>query len=234
MAIIVLDPGHGGTVKVGGSSPNNAQGPTGLLEKTITLDLGKRTRDILLAKGHTVIMTRMTDINLGLAERAGIAKSARAHAFVSIHFNGFNHVAQGTETLVNSVHTPASHSLAQAVQARMLVATRLVDRGVKAQPLGVLKPQSHAANTACCLVEISFMDVAAEEARLKTEAYKDRLAQALAQGILNFLAAGVVESVAVRRPPRAHEDGFSIQAQTMRIAQKADRMLPDPARNSAA
>jgi phosphoserine aminotransferase len=30
---IVIDPGHGGSKTVGGSSPNNATGPTGLLEK---------------------------------------------------------------------------------------------------------------------------------------------------------------------------------------------------------
>jgi len=32
MSIIVIDPGHGGDAKVGGSSPNNARGPSGLLE----------------------------------------------------------------------------------------------------------------------------------------------------------------------------------------------------------
>ena len=31
MAIIVVDPGHGGSAAVGGSSPNNATGPAGTL-----------------------------------------------------------------------------------------------------------------------------------------------------------------------------------------------------------
>jgi hypothetical protein len=46
--------------------------------------------------------------------------------------------------------------------------------------------------------------------------------------------ANVDGSAAVRRPARAQEDGFSIQAHDMRKARKAERMLPDPARNSAA
>ena len=36
---VVLDPGHGGTSAAGASSPNNATGPNGLLEKDLTLDL---------------------------------------------------------------------------------------------------------------------------------------------------------------------------------------------------
>jgi N-acetylmuramoyl-L-alanine amidase len=42
MATIVIDPGHGGTTAVGGSSPNNARGPGGTPEKTFTLDVGRR------------------------------------------------------------------------------------------------------------------------------------------------------------------------------------------------
>lgn len=34
MAVIEIDLGHGGTVEVGGWSPNNAEGPGGLLEKS--------------------------------------------------------------------------------------------------------------------------------------------------------------------------------------------------------
>jgi N-acetylmuramoyl-L-alanine amidase len=42
---IVIDPGHGGTTTVGDSSPNNATGPTGLLEKTLTLQVAQRAAE---------------------------------------------------------------------------------------------------------------------------------------------------------------------------------------------
>ena len=48
--VIVIDPGHGGTVEVGGSSPNNANSPSGEQEKNWTLDMAKRTRAAVLAK----------------------------------------------------------------------------------------------------------------------------------------------------------------------------------------
>jgi N-acetylmuramoyl-L-alanine amidase len=98
MATIVLDPGHGGTKPIGGSDPNHARGPSGLLEKTITIDIAKRVKTRLVGGGHTVVLTRSTDVNLSLADRAGVAKKRKAPVFVSIHFNGFDHTTQGTET----------------------------------------------------------------------------------------------------------------------------------------
>lgn len=210
MAKIVLDPGHGGTTKVGGSSPNNAIGPSGLLEKTVTIDVGLRAEAVLKAKGHTVALTRRTDVNVGLADRAKVAKQMKADAFVSIHLNGFNKSTQGTETLCDLNHSPASAALSMSVQKAMLEATGLKDRNngkVKAQSLGVLKPGSHAPNTAVCLVEISFMDVPAEEVRLKTTAYRQAVAEALAKGIDSHLAAGGLETMVPAAPPAA-EDGY--------------------------
>ena len=86
MAVIVLDPGHGGKpppVKLGGSSWNNARGPNGMLEKTITLDIAKRTRDELEARGHTVYLTRNGDNNLSLKDRASAARTRSADVFLS-------------------------------------------------------------------------------------------------------------------------------------------------------
>lgn len=189
MAIVVLDPGHGGTAKVEGSSPNNATGPTGLKEKTVTLDLARRAQPLLAAKGHQVKLTRSGDTNLGLAARAAVAKAAGADAFVSIHFNGFNGAAQGTETWTHSDASADSKALAAALQKRLLAATGLKDRKVQSKVLGCLKASLHAPRTAACLAEISFMDVPAEEARLKTDAYKDKVAQAIADGIDDWLKA---------------------------------------------
>ena len=42
--VVVLDPGHGGTHKTGGSSPNNATSSSGVAEKTMTLELAKLVR----------------------------------------------------------------------------------------------------------------------------------------------------------------------------------------------
>ena len=212
MTLVVLDPGHGGTAKIGDSSPNNAVGPTGLLEKTVTLDLAFRAEKILADLGHSVVLTRKADNNVGLADRAKAAKSIAAPVFLSIHLNGFDHVVQGTETICNTVHNSLSADLCRAVQKRVVAATGHNDRnaghpgGVKRQPLGVLKPGLHHASTACCLLEVSFMDVAAEETRLKTTAYLDKIAKAIAAGITDFIGVGELAAV---RGAGVFEDGFA-------------------------
>ena len=217
MAKIVLDPGHGGSTKVGGSSANNAVGPTGLLEKTVTLDLALRSEKLLANRGHTVVLTRKADNNVGLADRAKTAKSIAAPVFVSIHLNGFDKSTQGTETLCDTVHSSLSADLCRSVQKRMVAATGYKDRNaghpgqVKRQPLGVLKSGSHHPKTACCLVEVSFMDVGAEEARLKTKAYLDRIAKAIADGISDYIGADGVESMESAQVARSFEDGFAAE-----------------------
>lgn len=189
MAIVVLDPGHGGTTTVGGSSPNNATGPTGLKEKTVTLDIARRVDTLLTADGIDVRMTRTTDRNVGLADRAHVARDARADAFVAIHFNGFDRLAQGTETYHHTSANADSRALAALVQAEVVKATGLKDRKVKKQNFEVLRPINHHSGTAVCLVEISFMDVPAEEARLKTATYKESVAVAIARAVKGWLVA---------------------------------------------
>ncbi len=180
--VMVIDPGHGGTVNVGGSSPNNAVSPAGELEKDWTLDVAKRTRAAVLAKAVTlgknveVVLTRETDSNKGLSARANVAKVKNAKLFLSIHFNGFNKKVRGLETLIHptDVNKVQDRAFAQTVQDKVLVALNEIDpatkdlakydRKVKEQKLGVLddlalgntvSPQPCSA----CLVEIEFMDV---------------------------------------------------------------------------
>ena len=101
MAKVVIDPGHGGTGKVGGSSGNNATSPSGVLEKELALRVARHAEAALQAAGHNVRLTRPADRNLSLVDRAKVARSARADAFVSIQFNGFGDTnVQGTETWV--------------------------------------------------------------------------------------------------------------------------------------
>jgi N-acetylmuramoyl-L-alanine amidase len=187
-ATIVLDPGHGGSRNEGGSSWNNAVGPKGTLEKDLTLDLGLRAEKLLEARGHRVLMTRKSDRNLGLAGRAAVARNADADVFVSIHFNGWDTpTVQGTETYRHSQSNYVSRVLATRVQSAVRAATGLRDRGVKTAGFGVLRPTRHAPETAAALLEVSFITDPAEEDRLRDDAYRDRLAMALADGIETFL-----------------------------------------------
>jgi N-acetylmuramoyl-L-alanine amidase len=174
--IVVIDPGHGGSIDVGGSSKNNATSPSGVLEKNMTLRFAFLVRDALqeaaLLGGHDVkiFMTRETDTNLGLSARAAVGKSKKADVFLCIHFNAFNGTARGPETLIspkaiNSNHA-ADKALAQRIQKATFNAVKAhdvgtSDRKVKDQKLGVLNEASLGAKARGCLVEIEFIDVPA-------------------------------------------------------------------------
>src|SRR5207237_5914778 len=103
---VVIDPGHGGTGSIGGSDGNHAVSPTGVKEKDLTLILANLVRSELqsaaTAGGHTIniVMTRTSDVNLSLADRAHVARTHHADRFLSIHLNGFNKVTRGVETYV--------------------------------------------------------------------------------------------------------------------------------------
>src|SRR5262249_46286980 len=89
---IMLDPGHGGP-SVGTGTPR------GLLEKSLTLDIALRLRQILAARSFSVLLTREEDRPVDLADRAALANRAGADVFVSIHLNWIeDRKARGVET----------------------------------------------------------------------------------------------------------------------------------------
>ncbi len=186
--IIIVDAGHGGRTNDGGSDWNHASGPSGLLEKAVTLSASLAAIESLRQHHHDARATREQDVNLSLAARAAVANNAQARVFVSIHFNGdTNSNVQGTETWLHTIHSPDSGLLANSVQAHVRNATGYRDRGLKKGGLGVLDPARHYPGTACCLAEISFMTNPQDDLRLQNNAYITQLGRAIAQGITDFL-----------------------------------------------
>jgi N-acetylmuramoyl-L-alanine amidase len=185
--VIVLDPGHGGNAAVGGSSPNNATGPNGLLEKDLTLDIAQRVARSLAGSAR-VILTRTGDTNLSLAARAEVARANNALLFLSIHLNGWPDArVDGTEVYVARAAGDASAGFAQRVLSRLLAVTNVSNRGVKRADFGVLLPARHAAGTAVCLAEIAFLTNRTQAQRLEADAYRAEIAAALEDAVRQYL-----------------------------------------------
>lgn len=195
LPVVVIDPGHGGTAAVGGSSPNNATGPNGLLEKNLTLDLAQRVRDALAGEAN-VILTRTGDTNLSLSDRAHVGRDNNATVFLSIHLNGFHDATvDGTEVWVARNANRRSRDLAQTVLTQLLAVTNVNDRGVREQDFGVLLPERHAADCAVCLAEIAFLTNPAQATRLEGDAYRGQLASALATAVRQQLPVAVAHGM---------------------------------------
>ena len=195
---VVLDPGHGG--KDPGASAN------GLQEKDMVLDLALRVRAHLRANGVRVVMTRDTDRYWTLQDRPFLAARGAGDAFVSIHFNATGtRSVQGVETFVTPVeqYPPTSDSragkypavpnnrfnhsntvLGHQIQRSLVGITRADDRGLKRARFHVLKNSAMPA----ALVECGFLTNPQEAQKVATPAYRETLAQGMAQGILNYLA----------------------------------------------
>jgi N-acetylmuramoyl-L-alanine amidase len=182
---VVIDPGHGGTSNLPGSSANNAVSVSGVKEKKLTLDLALMLQAHLArrsaARGVSVrvLLTRDGDVNVPGAERAGLAAREDAQAFLSLHFNGLNGRTRGTETFFaaaenGNLNLEADTAFARRIQAATLAALRAgglapVDRGVKpdtqtgVRRLAVLSDRAlvapgDASPVAACLLETEFID----------------------------------------------------------------------------
>ncbi len=100
--VVVLDPGHGGT-------DAGARGPTGLIEKDLTLHYARALQGQLEPLGVVVVLTRDADQNPSFDDRAALANERRADLFLSIHF-GTVGAARAVRTFVYRV--PGSQTAA--------------------------------------------------------------------------------------------------------------------------
>jgi N-acetylmuramoyl-L-alanine amidase len=124
--VVVIDPGHGG-------DEEGARGPTGLLEKDVTLDIGRRLKALLETGSDVeVLLTRDGDRKVSLDDRTAIANHARADLFVSIHANASQRPrVRGAETYFLSYQ--ATDDEARVVAAIENNAMG-IDAGVQGQP----------------------------------------------------------------------------------------------------
>lgn len=167
---VVLDPGHGGY-------DNGARAVKGLPEKMLTLDVARRVKPLLEARGYRVIMTRTTDVFIPLGGRTGISNAHPDAAFVSIHFNSASRrAANGVETYY---FTTRSSPLAANILREIAPCYGSHSRGVKFARYYVLRHNERPAT----LLELGFVSNAAENAKLQDPRVRQLLAERIAAGI---------------------------------------------------
>ena len=187
---VILDAGHGG--EDGGASSAD-----GLLEKDLNLALALSMRDILVANGINVVLTRETDtllydrnVNfqgrkkmLDMAARLKIAQDSPDAVFVSLHMNTYPHPScQGVQVWY-SENNDASNKLAKAIH----VATQDLLQPENDRPIKRSGSSIYLLRKLECpavLVECGFLSSPEEAALLASESYRQQLALTLCMGIL--------------------------------------------------
>ncbi|HET9789235.1 MAG TPA: N-acetylmuramoyl-L-alanine amidase, partial [Pyrinomonadaceae bacterium] len=154
LGTIVIDPGHGGEAKLGGSSANNAISVSGVKEKKLTLDFCLILQDALAKeaakknKQIKVVLTRTSDKNVSIRDRAKVAAQNKANLFLVIHFNGSaNPNTRGVETFFRAKANGNPNlnddiDFATAVNKSLFASLKSIDN--KAKDRGV-KPDTDTA-----------------------------------------------------------------------------------------
>lgn len=173
MKTICIDAGHGG------KDPGACVG--GVREKDIALDVAKKVRVHLRAAGYSVILTREQDKFVSLGNRAAEANMWGADLFVSVHCNSApNSSANGMEVYVHTSRGADSTRAAHAIYDRLLPASGIRGRGIKSKDLAVLRETDMPA----VLVELGFISNDNDRAKLVSEEWRERVAEAIAAGIM--------------------------------------------------
>src|SRR5213083_155833 len=201
---VVLDPGHGGHDK----GQLSRYGP----EKEFALDVARKLRPLLQAKGLRVIMTREGDYFVPLEVRAKIANAARNSIFVSIHFNAtndnpnatgfeiFSFTPRGAPSTSDSAVAlssfnmqPGSEVDAQSIALSACIYHSLLghiteyDRGIKRARFAVLR----LTKVPAVLIEGGFLTERGESRLISNKDWRGKLAAAIGVGIESYRALGV-------------------------------------------
>lgn len=163
-----VDPGHGG--RDPGAVGN------GLQEKNVTLAIAKKIKSIAEREyeGVQVRLSRSSDVYLSLNERTRMANSWGADLFTSVHIN-----AGGGTGFESFIYNGNYSGKAQTDRVRSFVHDEIVkqtgfrDRGKKQANFHVLRETRMTAH----LTENGFIDNASDAAKLKSDAFLEKIAR---------------------------------------------------------
>jgi N-acetylmuramoyl-L-alanine amidase len=175
---VVVDPGHGGP-------DPGAIGIGGLREIDVVTPIAFRVAESLRRQGVEAVLTREDDRDLGLEPRVQLANRLNATVFVSIHANSIN-LSRTDISGLETYYYGSGKTLAQIIHRSVLESTGIPDRGVRQARFYVLRRTTMPS----VLVEVGFVTGAEDSARLRDPDYQNRMAEAIARGVLQYVRAG--------------------------------------------
>lgn len=214
---VFLDCGHGGTD--GGAAAN------GLVEKDLTLEIAKRTRDYLI-NGYEdveVKLSRETDKAVSLRERTNEANAWKANVLVSIHINSHtNKTANGYEDYIYTDVSDKTIAFQNTIHAAIRRFTpEFEDRGKKRANFHMLRE----SNMSAVLTENGFIVNGNDASRLKDQTFLYKIAAGHAEGIAEFL--GLNKKSEKEQPPAAPKKLYRVQVGAFENKANAEKLIND-------
>ncbi len=199
--IILIDPGHGfnseGVMKDGTKGIHTGAYVNNTWEDNINLDIALKLRDLLLATGCEVMMTREGDDctqagpgnSADLIARRDMANNSNADAFISIHQNTAGDTSiNGTQVWCNSRWNEFSDELGNIMLQYVTEATgakaiKVYDESYKPANDGLAIPK---ANKPTALIECGYMTNPDEFQKLISPDYQQKIAEGIVAGLFEF------------------------------------------------
>lgn len=181
-AVVCLDASRGGL--------DSGLGSSGKKEKDINLDMTLAVKSKLEAEGVNVVMTRTTDTDVTDEDRVKASNSSNAYVCVSLRMNSYNSDASvsGAESYIHTSKPTEAVELSRIILKNMESSTGIKNRGVKTGTVAAAK-DNYYINAHCkctsCIINMGFITNASDLKKVTTG--KDNTAQAIADGILEYL-----------------------------------------------
>ena len=197
---VIVDPGHGG-------QDTGSKGPSGLLEKDVTLALAKKLVQALEETGEfRAELTRTDDQAVSLDDRAGMANHNHGDLFISVHLGttftpdptGFS-IYYWSPTTASPTATPSSNTLrpwdqeqepyweksrmvASLMKEELLWSIPWASGGVIAADIYLLRRTRMPA----VMLELGSLNHLEEAAQLQKPEFQEAVAKAVTQGIIKY------------------------------------------------
>ncbi len=168
---------------------------TGLAEHELNLRVALALRDVLVAKGYTVVMIRETsEVEISNAERARLANRVGADVNIRIHANGdANTSVKGAMAVCQTPENPYNaniykdcRALSDAVLSAFCESTGMHARNVWETDT---MTGTNWATVPSTIIEMGFMTNAEDEAAMADQGFAAKAAEGLVKGIAAFLQA---------------------------------------------
>ena len=185
---VCLDPGHGPDT-VNGSPDGSYK------EREFAWDMYTRIRPLLERHGVNVICTRTEDTKPSLTARCEVSNQAGANLFVSLHSNAdsaknLDKDGWGTARGL-MIYTSSGPMTAKRNVAATAIVNRAHEAGVLLHESGVTHQIEYTVlvktNAPAVLIEYGFHTNREDVDLLKDSSYRDKLAEATAKGVCDFL-----------------------------------------------
>lgn len=222
MKTVYLDPGHGG-------SDPGALGPNGLKESDMALDVCKRAKAIL--DGYVNCrLTRTDDKFLSLSARPTIANRGNADVFISYHFNASSSPSTASSWEVFTTRGQnRSDKLATCIgeehakqfpEQRKRTDYKDGDLDKEAN-YAVIRRTDHPS----CLMEGEFIHTVHGEALIREPANRQKMAYAVAAGVLRFLGIEFTGPISPTQNPTPAP--LSLEERVARLEERVELLNPN-------